>query len=220
LDRQRILFVVGLRSVEREILPSLSQRYEVMVTSLRREALHVVAEAPPNLILFDVPSIRFDVQRFCDVLSALPVPIPLMLLLGKGMRLDQMPQANGYLRHPFSPHQLLRRLGRAIPADVRETCEWQGLCLDTENRLLIWNLQQVPLTPKQAALGLAFLEEPDIVISREQLMRDVWGTDFMGDTRTLDVHIHWLRTALAQSGAPFELVTERGVGYRLTLKHV
>jgi DNA-binding response OmpR family regulator len=218
LSRQRILFIVGLRSVEREILPSLDQRYEVTVASLRREALHLVEEAPPDLVLIDVPSIRFDVQRFCDAINALPSPIAMMLLLGKGMRLDQMPEANGYLRHPFSSGQLLRRLSRAIPADVRETSEWRGLHLDTENRLLIWNVQQVPLTPKQTALSLVFLESLDTVVSREQLMKEVWGTDFMGDTRTLDVHIHWLRKALAQTNAPFELLTERGVGYRLVSK--
>jgi DNA-binding response OmpR family regulator len=215
LDRQRILFIVGLRSVEREILPGLTDRYEVVVASLRREALASIDESPPDLVLVDVPSIRFDVQRFCDTLSALPVPVPTMLLLGKGMRLDQMPQANGYLRHPFSSGQLLRRLSRAVPTDVRETSEWRGLCLDTENRLLIWNVQQIPLTPKQTSLCLIFLESPDTIITREQLMKEVWGTDFMGDTRTLDVHIHWLRKALAQAAAPFELVTERGVGYRL-----
>jgi DNA-binding response OmpR family regulator len=92
---------------------------------------------------------------------------------------------------------------------------WRDLCLDTENRLLIWHDQRVPLTPKQASLAAVFLESPKVVVTREILMREVWGTDYMGDTRTLDVHIHWLRRALEQAEAPFVIETERGVGYSL-----
>ena len=216
MGRQRILFIVALRSVERRIRPSLEPRYEVTIVSLRREALQQIEENPPDLALIDVPSIRFDLDRFYDSLNELPVRVATLLLLGKGMRLDQMPRANGYLRHPFTSQQLMRRLSRAISPGLSETFEWQGLGLDTANRFLIWGVHQIPLTPQQTALALAFLESPDRVISRGELMRQVWGTDYVGDTRTLDVHIHWLRKALAQARAPFELITERGVGYRLS----
>ncbi len=215
MDRQHILFVVAHRSVERRLRPSLEQRYDVTVAEIRREALQNVEEEPPDIILIDVPSIRFDVSRFFDSLNDFPVPIITFLLLGKGMRRDQMPRANGYLRHPFSDRQLMRRLSRVVPTGPRETVQWKNLYLDTENRMMIWRGQQVPLTPKQAALAQVFLTSPETVISREHLMKEVWGTDYMGDTRTLDVHIHWLRKALTQTEAPFEIETERGVGYRL-----
>ncbi|MGC9521351.1 MAG: winged helix-turn-helix transcriptional regulator [Anaerolineae bacterium] len=215
MDRQHVLFVVAHRSVERRLRPSLEQRYEVTVAAIRREALQSIEEEPPDIILVDVPSIRFDVSRFFDSLSDLHVPVITFLLLGKGMRLDQLPRANGYLRHPITTRQLMRRLSRVVPTGPREMVEWHGLYLDTENRLMIWRGQQVPLTPKQASLARVFLTSPETVVSREHLMKEVWGTDYMGDTRTLDVHIHWLRKALAQTEAPFEIETERGVGYRL-----
>jgi DNA-binding response OmpR family regulator len=215
VDRQQLLFVVGRRSVELRLLPSLEQRYTVRVTQLRREAVQIIEEEPPALLLIDVPSIRFDVARFFESFPAALANVATFLLLGKGMRLDQMPRANGYLRHPFTTRQLLRRLSRAMPAGSREMMMWHDLWLDTENRFLIWEGQQVPMTPKQVALVQVFLSTPDTVISREHLMKQVWGTNFMGDTRTLDVHIHWLRKAVIHLEAPFFIETERGIGYRL-----
>jgi DNA-binding response OmpR family regulator len=216
LDRQVVLFLVARRAVERRFCPSLEQRYTVRVSRLRRDALQILETELPNLVLIDVPSIRFDIARFFESFPASHVSIATFLFLGKGMRLDQMPRANGYLRHPFTPRQLMRRLSRVMPIGSREMVMWQNLSLDTENRFLIWHGQQVPMTPKQAALAQVFLTEPDTLVSREQLMQEVWGTDYMGDTRTLDVHIHWLRKAVANLNAPFVIETERGVGYRLT----
>ncbi len=215
VDRQHVLFVVARRSVERRLLPSLEQRYAVKVTQLRREALQAIEEELPDLVIVDVPSIRFDVGRFFDSFPDPRLSIATFLLLGKGVRLDQMPRANGYLRHPFTTRQLMRRLGRAVPAGSSDMVVWEDLYLDTENRFLIWDGQQVPVTPKQVTLAQVFLSSPDTIISREHLMQEVWGTAFMGDTRTLDVHIHWLRKAIMQLEAPFLIETERGIGYRL-----
>ncbi|MBN1248082.1 MAG: response regulator transcription factor [Anaerolineae bacterium] len=215
MPRQSVLVVVANRTLERRLCARLEQHYRVQVAQLRREALQCIEEDPPDLVIVDVPSIRFDINRFFEAFHDLPAQVYKFLLLGRGMRLDQMPSTNGYLRHPFTARQLIRRLQRVVPSGPRNTVEWRGLCLDVENRLLIWRGNQVPLTPKQASLARVFLESPRVVISREQLMHEVWGTDYMGDTRTLDVHIHWLRKALDQTHAPFELETERGVGYRM-----
>ncbi len=215
MDRQSVLFVVAHRTLERRLRPSLEQYYHVEVARLRREVLTLIDETSPDLIVMDVPSVRFNIHRFFETLAALDVQVRSFLLLGKGMRLDQMPRANGYLRHPFTARQLVYRLGRVIPAGPREMIGWQGLSVDIENHLIIWRDQQIPLTPKQSALASVFLRSPCTTVSREHLMHEVWGTDYMGDTRTLDVHIHWLRKALAQVRAPFELRTERGHGYRL-----
>jgi two-component system phosphate regulon response regulator PhoB len=210
-----VLFLVGHRSVERRLRPSLEQRYEVRVARLRRETLQHLDVEPPDLLLIDVSSLRFSVERLLDELDDYHVPLMTFLLLNKGTRLDQVPRANGFLRRPFSPRQLMRRLGRVLPEGPRETVEWQEFCLDIGNCFLIWRGQQVPLTPKQASLAFVFMESPNEVVSREELMKRVWGTDYMGDTRTLDVHIHWLRKSIEQLEAPFVIETERGVGYRL-----
>lgn len=210
-----ILFLVGHRSTEKKLLPGLQRQYDVVTMQTRRDGMRVLANGPIDLVLLDVLSLRFDVQRFCDDMQRSATCSGIFLLLGKGTRLDQMPRAQGYLRHPFSARQLLSRLARVLPERRGEIADWHGLRLDIERHLLLWDMQQVPLTPKQAALARAFLRVPGEVISRVQLMQEVWGTDYMGDTRTLDVHIHWLRKSLVQIDAPFVLETERGQGYRL-----
>jgi DNA-binding response OmpR family regulator len=213
LVQQQILFIVHNRAVETSLLTGLMQRYSVSVANLRREALKYLAENEVDLVLIDVPSIRFDLIRFYENLKQIDAVCLTFLLLGKGGRFDQAPHADGYLRHPVTTRQLLRRLARILPAHSGEVVSWKGLSLDTASQLLMWQGQRVPLTPKQAALALTFLRQPDTLHTRANLMQDVWGTSFLGDTRTMDVHIHWFRKALKQLGAPFDLVTQRRKGY-------
>jgi DNA-binding response OmpR family regulator len=213
--QQQILFIVHNRAVERSLLTGLVQRYNVSVANLRREALKYLAENEVDLVLFDVPSIRFDLTRFFDSLKQMDAMCLTFLLLGKGGRFDQAPHADGYLRHPVTTRQLLRRLARILPSHSGEVVSWNGLSLDTASQLLMWRGQMIPLTPKQATLALTFLRKPDILLTRADLMQDVWGTSFLGDTRTMDVHIHWFRKALEQLDAPFSLVTQRRKGYYL-----
>jgi len=213
--QRRILFLVQQRGLERTIVPALGEEYAVSVVSLRREAMQCLAEAAVDLLLIDLPSVRFDVHRFVASVAESAQPPVLFFLLGKGMRLDQWPQAHGHLRHPFSVRQLISRLERVLPAPFGETVEWNRLCLDVDRCMLIWGTNQVPLTPKQAALARAFISAPSRLLSRAHLMQEVWGTDFLGDTRTLDVHLHWLRRSLLQLQAPFVIQTQRGDGYRI-----
>jgi DNA-binding response OmpR family regulator len=217
--QQQILFIVHNRAVERSLLPGLSQHYSISVANLRRQALKFLAENEVDLVLIDVSSIRFDLMRFFESVRNLDAICLVFLLLGKGDRFDQAPHADGYLRHPVTTRQLLRRLARILPSQTGEIVSWKGLSLDTTSQLLMWHGQRVPLTPKQASLALAFLRRPDTLLTRAELMRDVWGTSFLGDTRTMDVHIHWFRKALKQLGAPFVLVTQRRKGYYFRCLH-
>ncbi len=203
--------------MKKKLLPGLSQHYDVSIVQSRRDALAHVLENDPDMLLIDLPSIRFDLARFCDDLQEKRSDLPIFLLLNKGVRLDQLPRANGYLRHPFTIRQLLRRLARVLPEHLGETVSWEGLRLDTDEHILMWSSNQVPLTPKQALLALIFLRSPEKVLSRAYLMQEVWGTDYLGDTRTLDVHIHWLRKAFKQLDTPLVIETLRGEGYRLIL---
>ncbi len=210
-----ILFLVQHRSLDREVLAALSVHYEVLIAPTRREAIAFLENQSVALVLADVPSTRFNLARFWEEAQKYNPDMRFFLLLDKGTSPDQAPYAHDYLCQPFSPAQLLRRLARLLPAQPGEVVAWCGLRLDVAGGFLLWKTQQVPMTPKQAVLMRAFLCAPEQVLSRAQLMQDVWGTDFLGDTRTLDVHIHWLRKSLAQLQAPFVLATERGVGYRL-----
>jgi len=215
LKHYRILFIVRCNSLERELLPVLRQKYEVLLAHGRKEALTTLTPQAPDLVLVDVPSIRFNLDRFCDDLKAQSPCVLLFFLLGKGMRLDKLPKSHGFLRHSFSTRQLLNRLTRVLPQHDGETVEWRGLRLNHGARSLAWDTEEFFLTPKQTALLEAFLLAPEKTLSRAYLMQEVWGTDYLGDTRTLDVHLHGLRKALRSLEAPFHLVTQRGKGYRL-----
>lgn len=208
------MFLVRNHTLEEEMLAGLRQHYAVHLTQSRRAALTMLADRDVDLILVDLPSIRFDLDRFC---AAVLKPWPdksFFFLLSKGMRLDQLPHAQGYVRHPFTLAQLLRRLARTLPMAQGKIVAWHDLRLDVDQYFLMWDTRQIPMTPKQTALLEAFLRAPGTILTRAQLMQDVWGTDFIGDTRTLDVHVHWLRKSLAQLQAPFVILTERGKGYR------
>jgi len=214
LGQYHILLVVHQRTVENQLRPGLRAHYDITTVHSRRAAMQGLAEKPTVLLLIHVPSLRFDLPRFCqDVRSQFP-NIPRFFLLGKGMRLDQVPRADAHLRQPFTIRQVLRRLNRTLPAHAGKTVAWQDLILDTQRHLLRWDNKQVLLTPKQATSTLAFLSNPERILSCVYLMQKVWGTDFLGDARTLDVHIHWFRKALKQLQAPFTLTTLRRQGYK------
>jgi DNA-binding response OmpR family regulator len=90
------------------------------------------------------------------------------------------------------------------------------LTLNVANRCVRLGRQEHQLTPKQSQLLEIFMRRPNSVITRLELMKAVWDTDYMGDTRTLDVHIRWLRQIIeSDAGKPHRLVTVRSVGYKL-----
>lgn len=215
MSRHFILYIERHKSVKKVVLPALQQHYKVTVVETHRDAIQIIAEDFPDLTLINVPATRFNLDRFCQELRDQKTEHPIFMLLNKGTRLDQLPRINGYVRHPFTTRQLLHRLERVLPKPHCEFVEWGELKLDRDGRYLFWESHQVPLTPKAAALVLAFLNSPEELLSRSRLMHEVWGTNYMGDTRTLDVHIHWLRKALIKLGAPYKLYTKRGKGYRL-----
>ncbi|MEA3308947.1 MAG: winged helix-turn-helix domain-containing protein [Chloroflexota bacterium] len=195
--------------------PSMCPHYEVTLVRGRREALAALAAQEHDLVLLDVPSIRFDLARFCHDLQTRFPGIILFLWLSPDARVEDLPPVQEQLTHPITSRQLLSRLSRLLPEQVGEVVVWQGLQLDPVTYALSWQATDAFLTPKQAALAVTFIQAPEGLLSRAKLMAEVWGTDYLGDTRTLDVHIYWLRQALKSLDSPFKIETVRGQGYRL-----
>ncbi|HEY89911.1 MAG TPA: winged-helix domain-containing protein [Thermoflexia bacterium] len=193
----------------------MRRQYEVTLVQGRREALAALKAQAHDLVLIDVPSIRFALARFCDDLRADFPGSTLFLLLSPDKQLTNIPPAQDQLTHPITSRQLLSRLSRLLPEQVGEVIAWQGLQLDPVAYALGWQAAEVFLTPKQATLAESFIRAPGELLSRARLMAEVWGTDYLGDTRTLNVHISWLRKALKSLDSPFKVETVRGQGYRL-----
>ncbi len=212
---RHILYLERRRSIAKTVLPNLLRHYAVTMISTRREAFRHIEQHVPDLVLIDVAAMKFSVKRFCDDLRNIAPKLPIYLLLREDDG-DRFPcAANGSLKAPFTPRKLLYWIERAFLPSDGQLQEWHGLQLDSQRGLLWWQERQVPLTPKRAALMQAFFRIPEETWPRGRLMYEVWGPNYAGDTRTLEVHIYWLRRALKQLEAPFKIETRRGIGYRL-----
>lgn len=176
----------------------------------------------PALVVLDVmlPGVSgIDLLRRMKASPALR-EIPVVMATAKGAEYDRIQGldlgADYYLTKPFGVMELvscvkavLRRCGTKTAAQFR--CG--GLVLDEESHTVTADGESVALTYKEFELLRLFLSHPGTAFSRDQLMADVWGTDYCGETRTVDMHIRTLRQKLGAYGEKIETV--RGVGYRM-----
>jgi DNA-binding response OmpR family regulator len=210
------LLVEGRKPASERLVPILSdQGFGVITASTRRDALARAQEMPlPAVIVLDAPSLRFDSRRFCNALQDAKLDIPVLMLLQEGAKIDRGDGARAHLRHPFSAKKLANRIARLLPIPNDEVLQVGDIILNLKQRCVVFGKRESNLTPKQAALLEIFMRHPGEVLTRSLLMKHVWNTDYVGDTRTLEVHIHWLRKAIEDNaGAPARLRTIRRVGY-------
>lgn len=211
-----ILLVEGRKPATEYLAPVLNdQGYNVVTARTRRAALARVQEVHPAVIVLDSPSLRFSSRRLCDALRDAALEIPVLMLLPEGEKIDRSISARAYLCHPFSAKKLINRVARLLPAPDGEIVQVGDVILNVEQRCVIRGRRESQLTPKQARLLEVFMRHPGEILTRAFLMKQVWHTDYLGDTRTLDVHIHWVRKAIEKDpGSPVYLRTVRRVGYR------
>ena len=119
---------------------------------------------------------------------------------------------------PFNPRKVVKTLERLLSEQDEGMLIYGPFAMSLKRGTLIVNGLETPLTPKQAALIEVFLLNPGEVVSRKMLMEKVWQTDYMGDTRTLNVHIRWIRQTIEPNPSqPRYLRTVRGIGYCLSV---
>lgn len=189
------------------------------------EALMLVAENPPDLILLDwmMPHVSgLEVCRRLKMRSETR-SIPIIMLSARSEEVDKVrgleTGADDYVIKPYSIIELMARLRaqlrRARPSTLGMVLEWKTISLDAETHRVIRDGQTLKLGPTEFRLLATFLEKPGRVFSREQLLDRVWGRDIYVDSRTVDVHVGRLRKALCTFGGDDPLRTVRGVGYAL-----
>lgn len=144
-----------------------------------------------------------------------------LFTLSEGQDEDISAEADVYLQLPFTPRKLLNRVKALLPADEmnEEVVRYGCVVLYRSKRSVEVNGQgENQLTPKLASLLEEFIRHPNQLVTRKQLMQQVWKTDYVGDTRTLDVHIRWMRELIEENPArPLLLKTVRGRGYILKM---
>lgn len=191
-----------------------------------REALDLARDKAPDLILLDVmlPSMSgFDVCR--EIRRASTVPI--LMLTARGEEMDRVLGlelgADDYIVKPFSFREVLARVRAGLRRasyqsrpEASEATRLGSLHIDLARRRVLRDGNEVALSFREFEVLAALVEASGAVVSREALLRQVWGVDWVGDPRTLDVHVRWLREKLETDPAhPRLIVTARGVGYRL-----
>lgn len=214
----QVLLVVGARADNETLVRVLTRDgHHVHVVFDIESACGWAEGKHPDLIILHASTMEMDGVEGCRRLRALLNDTPIIHTRRKGAAKDESAGADVYLVEPFTARKILNRARALLPADqfTQEIIRAGNITLYRgKPSVEVGDRGERILTPKQAQLLEVFLRNPNQVVSRKQLMRDVWETDYVGDTRTLDVHIRWVREAIeVDPSKPRHIVTVRGVGY-------
>lgn len=215
-----ILLIESGRASDPSFAPALEKKgYDVRVRHRVDRAIPSSDDlGNPDLVILDAASMRTPGTRLCRKVRDKVDGIPIILVSPEGTRIESSAGASLTLVHPFTARKLLNRVARLLPGDERYTLAAGPLRLNLAQRKVIAHSKESRLTPKQAKLLEVFIRNPGRLMTRKALIRQVWHTDYTGDTRTLDVHISWLRRAIeTDPKRPVLIRTIRGMGYRLDL---
>ena len=214
-----ILLIESDRANAPSFAPALEKKgYNVITRHQVTTALTAAAERKPDLVILDAASMKTSGTRMSRSTRAKLDGVPIVLVAPSGTRSDPGSGASLTLFQPLTPRKLLNRVTRLLPGDERFNLEMGPIKLNLAQRKVRCRGRETRLTPKQAKLLEAFMHNPGRLMTRETLIRQVWHTDYTGDTRTLDVHMSWLRRSIEDDPRqPSLLKTIRGMGYRLDL---
>lgn len=181
----------------------------------------------PDLVILDVMLPGMDGVELLRKMKQSPdfSDIPVMMATAKGAEYDKIQSldlgADDYLVKPFGMMEMVSRvkavLRRSQPKQVSRLLQAGGLIVNLDERTVVADGERIALTYKEFELLRMFLSHPGMAYTRDQLFTHVWNLDFMGDSRTLDMHIRTLRQKLGSYGKSIETV--RNVGYRWEVRH-
>jgi DNA-binding response OmpR family regulator len=191
--------------------------YIVRRTLTGKEAINNMKENKSHVVVINAPSMRTTGIRICKSIRTRKNDIPIILISAEGETLSEYDvDANLILQLPFTIRKLNNRIKHLLPTTTEATINVGPIYLDKERLLVKCLEKESQLTPKTADLLEMLMKRPGEVIKRDHLFSKIWETDFTDDTRTLDVHISWLRQAIEQNPRkPLFIKTLRGIGYRL-----
>lgn len=213
----RILLIESTRAKKTSFADALKKRYEVASVPSGKQALKLAKEQAFDVVVLDAISMRTPGERVCQQIRDQLPDIPL-IHLHPGPAGQDASCADVVLFLPFTSRKLVNNIERLLEVTDDAVIQCGPFTVHLGRRVLIVQGQETPLTPKLALLVETFFRNPGQTLDRKTLMERVWHTNYMGDTRTLDVHIRWIRRAIETNpGSPRYLKTVRGVGYRLDI---
>ena len=211
-----VLLLESARANGSSFAPQLKKRYDVLVTNTGKIAVSLAKEQKPDVFVLDAASMRTSGDRICQTLRSEVDTLPIIhIKQGPPIEEDES-VANSLLYLPFTYRKLWNQIERYVQSDQGDIISAGPFRLNIQKSILTAPGGEQKLTPKLAKLMEIFMRRPDQVIDRRTLMNEVWQTDYMGDTRTLDVHIRWIRQAIETNPTkPNYIRTVRGKGYVL-----
>jgi len=208
------------------------QGYTVETAGDGLVALEVARRAQPDLIVLDIMLPGLDGLEVCRILRQ-EMNVPILMLTARDDEIDRVigleMGADDYITKPFSMRELMARVKaqlrrvRLIRQEtevqpepvIKEVLRFDNLVLDLTRRELLLNGTPLPLKPKEYDLLIFLARHPGQVLSRERILENVWGWNYVGGSRTVDVHVGWLRAKIEPDPTqPSRIVTVRGAGYR------
>ena len=225
--KHRILIIEDEEKIARVLQLELEfEGYETAIAHTGPDGLIKYREQKWDLVLLDLmlPGLNgLDVLRR---IRATEMATPVILLTAKNDVEDKVTGldlgANDYVTKPFEIDELLARIRSVLRFSQKDTGlkdeylhEFFDLSIHEQTREVKRNKRHIELTPREYDLLLCLLKHPNQVLSREQLLNDVWGYDYFGDTNIVDVYIRYVRKKLEQEGEGTLIQTVRGVGYVL-----
>jgi DNA-binding response OmpR family regulator len=234
---ETILIVEDEPSLQETLSYNLEkQGYSVECAGDGRTALETARHLRPDLILLDIMLPGLDGVEVCKTLRREDFQFPIIMLTARDDEIDRVVGleigADDYLTKPFSMRELIARVKAQlrrtqvireelekirldVPSDKQEVLTLGNLTINITRREVMLNDTPLPLKPQEYDLLLFFAEHKGHMLSREFVLERVWGWDYIGDSRTVDVHVRWLRQKIEIDPAnPSRIVTVRGGGYR------
>ena len=210
--------------------------YDTMIVNDGEEALTAFEQYNPNMILLDLMLPGIDGYQVCREIRA-KSNVPIIMLSAKGEIFDKVLGlelgADDYIMKPFDSKELvarvkavLRRFQPVKPpaapattpvAPATKCVEYPDLVVNLSNYSVMYNGKQIDMPPKELELLYFLASSPNQVFTREQLLDHIWGYEYMGDTRTVDVHVKRLREKIKDHDA-WQLSTVWGIGYKFEVK--
>jgi DNA-binding response OmpR family regulator len=229
----RILVVEDEDSISEPFAEALRRAgFEPLVTRTAAGALELAVEAEPDLVMLDLSLPDGDGRDVCRELRRLS-DVPIVMLTARGTEMDRIVGlelgADDYVVKPFSAREVISRiravLRRSAPRDgagaAEESIQIGDLELDPAARTARLRGEGLELSRKEFDLLAELMRHAGRVVKREELMAKVWDVNWFGSTKTLDVHIGWLRRKLGDDrNSPTYIETVRGVGFRFAAAEV
>jgi DNA-binding response OmpR family regulator len=219
LPSAHILLIEGKRADHPSFLAGLTKKgFRVDSVPNGTAALAFMEKSLPDLVLVDAASMRTSGLRICQSVHHKASWVPVVLVVEQGHNLPRTADIDILLQRPFTLQKLLNRIRPLLPVEQKSLIHAGPIQLDVEQRWVRCRERQTALTPRLVFLLKTLVDRIGEVIGRKELFSTVWETGYTEDTRTLDVHISWLRQAIEKDPRHPEFIkTVRGIGYRLDI---